>query len=1114
MIFISDFSLLDSSLTIKKAVELAKEKGFKKVILADSNLSGALTFYYAAKGADLEPVIGVQGVYNGVKYLFISHNRHGYSALTEAESIGYSEKLFSDENLTAIAIDILQPNAEIKSAYGALKPVNKIIDKAINKYIEENVQHVLPIRLGNIKEEKDFFTVASLQAIGNGTQYENEIAEGNVYCSTMNEKEELTDSSEFIEILAKTVNDYEFGNPKPPFFKFGKEVGPQFGLEDPSNDDLFEAICWYGLKKRVEKNEIPNENGDIPQEYKDRLIFEMNVIKGMTFPGYFLIVWDFIKEARKMGIAVGPGRGSAAGSLVAYALEITNLDPIPYNLLFERFLNPDRVNFPDIDIDFSKARRGEVIDYVTEKYGHECVAQVITFGTLGAKGVIRDSARIMNAPLYLADKMAKLVPEDPSMTLEKAYKGSTMEWESMFDKDFIARKIWDKSVSLENYKRNLGVHAAGLVISNDAIYNRAPLYNVNGAQVVGYEGGFLEDVNLVKYDFLGLKTLDVIDNAVKMIKRDKGIEIDIENVDLNDKVVLDYISKGFTIGMFQIESPGMQDLNQRLQPSSFEDLIAVLALYRPGPMEAGMLDSFINRKHGREKIDYFFKAMEEKLKPILEPTYGLIVYQEQVQQIVRAIGGFSLGEGDLVRRAMGKKKPEEMARISKEFIERAAELGYDKSESKQLFDLIEKFAGYGFNKSHSAAYAKVSFQTAWLKVHYPEYFMAALINSDMEDKDKLTKYISESKRMGIEVTVPSVKECSDLFDVIGDKRIGFGLKAVKGVGGGAKALIKAIEKVGKDSTIQELLLYTQRNVKKEHEAAVKLVARLTKQIASTEKKYGESYQRVMNLQPKFETGTLTQRQLGTYNKNTALLEELTVKFNQQIAEKEATEQLVISLEAELETAEEHEKLSKRVFEPLAKVGAFECYGVTRKSVLENIEMLLDPKKIMKVEFTAEEFTPAEKMVFEEEATGLIISDIFTKEQRDLLDSIEIPEDMPIGIIINKETRRKKNGQEFLQVKVMIPNGDIIEGSDFNLVCKNLEIGTLASFLLRINGKYTNFVKAQTVSEKVINEYPAKKIVHKMTILEDTSSVDLDKVEMLEVYDLDGSLIAKFSKRVS
>jgi len=512
----------------------------------------------------------------------------------------------------------------------------------------------------------------------------------------------------------------------------------------------------------------------------------MDIINNMKFPGYMLIVWDFVEYGKSIGVPVGPGRGSAAGSLVAFSLKITDIDPLPYGLLFERFLNPERISMPDIDMDFCQGRRQEVIDYVVEKYGRANVAQIITFGKLLAKGVIRDVARVLDMPYSQADAMAKLIPDELGINLADSWEKEP-KIKELCDMDPKAARVWEYAVALEGLNRNAGTHAAGVVISNEALWKKTPLFKPSGLDTLAtqYNGKYVEDVDLIKFDFLGLKTLTVIEGALQLIKHRHGKNIDFTTEDVNNKDVYDLICTGNTIGLFQIESSGMQDLCKRLKPSNFEDIIAVLALYRPGPMESGMLDDFIDRKHGRAEINYFYDEFDEPLRPILEPTYGVIVYQEQVMQIVQVIGGFSLGGADLVRRAMGKKIKEEMDRLKVEFADGGVKKGYVRTHCEELFDLIVKFAGYGFNKSHSAAYALVTFYTSYLKCYYPTEFMASLLTLEKDNTDKVVKYVDEVKRMGYDLVPPDINKSFLVFsaDTIEDKEVVlFGMGALKGAG--------------------------------------------------------------------------------------------------------------------------------------------------------------------------------------------------------------------------------------------------------------------------------------------------------------------------------------------
>ena len=612
---------------------------------------------------------------------------------------------------------------------------------------------------------------------------------------------------EAIENNKKLFNSIDIqiplGNPTPPTFKFTKEYATKEGLDISSDVEYFEYKCKEGLNKRLQK--IPKEKHE---EYKSRLQYEIDIIKQMKFPGYMLIVWDFINYAKDPSrhlrgdgnkIPVGPGRGSAAGSLVAYALEITNIDPIKYGLLFERFLNPERVSMPDIDVDFCQERRDEVIEYVQKKYGHENVAQVVTFGSLLAKGVLRDVARIFGIDYSTADKFVKLIPDQLGITLQKA-KELEPKIKEIISDDPLYKRLYSFGEALEGLKRNTGKHAAGVVISDTKLWNKSPLYKqdeLDEFHTTQYSLNYLEPVDLIKFDFLGLKTLTVIDKAVKFIKQNQNKEINIDDLSLDDKKVFELIQSGKTLGLFQIESDGMQDLAKRLKPTNFEDVIAMLALYRPGPMDAGMLDDYIERKHGRKPISYFFEEFEEVLKPILEPTYGVIVYQEQVMQIVQAIGGFSLGEADIIRRAMGKKKADLMAKYAEEFATRAKERGFSYENAKSLFSLIEKFAGYGFNKSHSAAYAMITYQTAWLKRYYPTEFFASLLTYEADNTDKIARYIDEAKSLGIEILPPDVQKSNAQFTPV-ENKILFGLSAIKGVGS------KAIESIVANRPFRDL----------------------------------------------------------------------------------------------------------------------------------------------------------------------------------------------------------------------------------------------------------------------------------------------------------------------
>ena len=611
------------------------------------------------------------------------------------------------------------------------------------------------------------------------------------------------------EIVQKCNLELKLGDATPPNFKFCRELAAKYDLTLPESQNeyslendktLFTLMAREGLEQRL-KNIDPSKH----KEYQERLEREIEIINSMKFPGYMLIVWDFVRVAKERGIPVGPGRGSAAGSLVAYALRITDIDPMPYDLLFERFLNPERVSMPDIDMDFCQARRQEVLDYVVEKYGRVNVAQIITFGKLLAKGVIRDVARVLDVPYAQADAFAKLIPDEIGIALDREgneaqkIKPGAIQQEpkikELIESDAKMKQVWEFAKALEGLNRNAGTHAAGVVISNEPLWFKTPLFKPSGVDTIAtqYSGKYVEEVDLIKFDFLGLKTLTVIEEANKLIEKRHGERVNFEQIDIETKEVYEYISKGQTLGLFQIESAGMKELATSLKPSGFEDIIAMLALYRPGPMESGMLQDFVERKHGRAPISYMFSELE----PILKPTYGVIVYQEQVMQIVQTIGGFSLGGADLVRRAMGKKIKEEMDKLKNDFAEGAAKKGFDKAKAKELFELIVKFAGYGFNKSHSAAYAMVTFYTSYLKCFYPTEFMAALLTLDKDNTDKIVKYVVELEKMDIELLPPSVNRSDLVFKadyIDGKEVILFGLSAIKGVGDIAvRSILKARE---------------------------------------------------------------------------------------------------------------------------------------------------------------------------------------------------------------------------------------------------------------------------------------------------------------------------------
>jgi DNA polymerase III subunit alpha len=556
---------------------------------------------------------------------------------------------------------------------------------------------------------------------------------------------------------------------------------PEFKVpEGHTAGSYFEQVAREGFAGRLPNLERLAKQGALSNsiaEYERRLTAEIEMIKKMHFEGYFLIVWDFIHYARAQGVPVGPGRGSAAGSLVSYALRITDVDPLQYNLLFERFLNPERISMPDIDIDFCMRRRGELIDYVTRKYGRENVSQIITFGTMAAKAAIKDVGRAMDIPYGDVDRVAKLIPPTLGITLDKALEESP-QLKSAVEADEKFKDLMKVALRLEGLSRHASTHAAGVVISPQPLTELVPVYKTNRDEITTqYDMTALERVGLLKMDFLGLTTLTVLHDAVKMVQQNRGITIDLDSLPLDDEAAYKLFSRGDTTAIFQFESHGMRDILRRYQPTRIEDLTALNALYRPGPIQGGMIDDFINRKHGKTRVSYELP----QLKDILEETYGVILYQEQVMQIANRLASFSLGEADILRRAMGKKKKEEMAAQRAKFLAGCEKNKILEKKAVHIFDLMEEFAGYGFNKSHSCAYALLAYQTAYLKTHYPVEFMAALLTSETGNADKAVKYINEARGMSIRILPPDVNE-SDLFFTPVGESIRFGMAAIKNVG--------------------------------------------------------------------------------------------------------------------------------------------------------------------------------------------------------------------------------------------------------------------------------------------------------------------------------------------
>ncbi|MGR5361159.1 DNA polymerase III subunit alpha [Vibrio mediterranei] len=608
----------------------------------------------------------------------------------------------------------------------------------------------------------------------------------------------------FADIPEALQNSVEIAKRCNVTVRLGEYFLPAFPTEGMKETDFLVMKSREGLEERLEFL-FPDEvvRAERRPEYDDRLQIELDVINQMGFPGYFLIVMEFIQWSKDNAIPVGPGRGSGAGSLVAYALKITDLDPLEYDLLFERFLNPERVSMPDFDVDFCMDKRDQVIDHVAEMYGRDAVSQIITFGTMAAKAVIRDVGRVLGHPFGFVDRISKLIPADPGMTLEKAFKAEPA-LPQLYDGDEEVRDLIDMCRILEGCTRNAGKHAGGVVISPTTITDFAPIYADSEGHfpVTQFDKNDVETAGLVKFDFLGLRTLTIIDWALGLInprlEREGKDPVRIESIPLDDSASFQLLQNSETTAVFQLESRGMKELIKRLQPDCFEDIIALVALFRPGPLQSGMVDNFIDRKHGREAVSYPDETWQhESLKETLEPTYGIILYQEQVMQIAQILAGYTLGGADMLRRAMGKKKPEEMAKQRAVFEEGAINNGVDGELAMKIFDLVEKFAGYGFNKSHSAAYALVSYQTLWLKTHYPAEFMAAVMTADMDNTEKVVDLVDECFRMKLKVLPPDINAGLFRFNVNEEGAIVYGIGAIKGVGEGPiDVIIEARNKGG------------------------------------------------------------------------------------------------------------------------------------------------------------------------------------------------------------------------------------------------------------------------------------------------------------------------------
>ncbi|MGD8923011.1 MAG: DNA polymerase III subunit alpha, partial [Candidatus Zixiibacteriota bacterium] len=845
----SQYSLLDGACRIDSVIELAKEYKMPALAITDhGNMFGAIDFYNKATKAGIKPIIGCEAYVaggsrfekkpsnqypdGGFHLILLVKNETGYKNLMKLASAAYLEGFYfrprmdkellrrHSEGLIATSaclkgeVNWHLERGDVDAAVASARELQDIFGEG-NFYLEiqnhglDKEQLILP-KIDAISRETGIPLVAT-----NDCHYlrqEDYEAHDALLCIQTGKFITDTDRMRYNtdQIYFKSPDEMEsvFGDFKPAMentvaiaeacnleLEMGKLKLPVFPI--PSSfanaDDYLRRLCEEGVKKRYPK---------ITDEVKDRLDYELGVIKQMGYAGYFLIVKDFCDYARSQGIPVGPGRGSAAGSLVSFALKITNIDPIRFNLLFERFLNPERISMPDIDIDFADRGRDKIIHYVIEKYGIDNVCQIITFGTMAARAVVRDVGRVLSIPYGEVDKIAKMIPASVDMTIEKAL-AQVPELVQLVESDARVERLIRYSKVLEGLARHCSTHAAGVVIAPSALTNYVPLFKGSKEEITTqYDMKKVEDIGLLKMDFLGLRTLTVIDDAVRMIRENNpGVEIDIDNIPLDDEEVYRLFARGETIGVFQFESGGMRDYLRKLGPENFTDITAMNALYRPGPLDSGMIDTYIDRKKGAKDIKFLHPTLEK----ILAETYGVIVFQEQVLQIANRMAGYSLGKADLLRKAMGKKDANLMAAQKREFLEGADKNEIDRKISEEVFNQIETFARYGFNRAHSTCYAFVAYQTAWLKCHYPKEFMAALMTSEITDSDRIYIFLDECRRMGIEVLPPDVNTSKLDFSVV-EGTIRFGLQAVKNVGvGPADAIAEARSKEGPFHSLDELV---------------------------------------------------------------------------------------------------------------------------------------------------------------------------------------------------------------------------------------------------------------------------------------------------------------------
>ena len=765
----SDYSLLQSLIKIPELIEYLKINSITACGLLDDNLFGSMNFYNNCIENNIKPIIGLKVKLNDYYIYLYAKNYDGYANLLKVNTLVQNKEV-NYVTLGTYNKDII---CVVPFKYkDVLENIEKIYEEVYVGYVDnfEKSNALLLKRkvlyiceIGAI-DFKDVKYLSILKEIDSGEKVNLDLFSDS-YLNKEVDEFDIKTTKEFSNLINLEMPEVE------------RHI-PHYDSNIKDSYNYLCGLCKKGLEKRL--------NGNVTKEYSDRLLYELNVIKDMGFVDYFLIVYDYVKFAKTNNILVGPGRGSAAGSLVSYSIGITNVDPIEYDLLFERFLNPDRITMPDIDIDFEYTKRDQVINYVKDRYGHDNVASIMTFGTLGARQVIRDVGKCLGVDNYLIDKLSNLL--DPKGTLKDNYKNKFVK--EFVDSNNEIKKVYQVSFKLEGLKRHISTHAAGVVISSCRLDDVIPVCMSGEEMLTGYTMEYLEELGLLKMDFLALRNLTIIQNVLELIEKEKGIKINLSDIPLDDKDTIDVFNNVDTEGIFQYESSGMKNFLSKLKPETFSDLYAAVALFRPGPMEN--IDSFIRRKNGKEKVDYIVSDLE----PILDSTYGIMIYQEQIMEVLVKMGGYSFAEADNIRRAMSKKKVNVMEREREVFVSKAVEKGYDKDKSNQVYDLVLKFANYGFNKAHSVSYALIGYQMAYLKAKYPVYFIANLLNMSIGSDIKTKEYIDEAKKKDIKIFKPNINVSLDNY-VIKDNALLLPLNAIHNVGGQAVEAIINERKNGK-----------------------------------------------------------------------------------------------------------------------------------------------------------------------------------------------------------------------------------------------------------------------------------------------------------------------------